>query len=105
MAEMGAITIPLTFGFRESLARELREAADALDPRPPSVTAEDLRGAEAEIDRLRAIIRGDIPDPECKETVQRAAMTIAVYFGASAETWGAWVTEARAILAALAGAR
>lgn len=110
MADGRSITVTVRANIRESLARELREAADALDPRPPSVTAEDLRGAQAEIDRLRAIIRGDILDPECAETVRRVAETLhrlghpdGCCCGALG--WEAWASDARAVLIALAGDR
>lgn len=99
MAKVKTITVAVTTNFRETMARELREAAEALEPAPPSPTAEDLRGAQAEIERLRAIIRGDTPDAErdCMvEKVSRVINTGMMMRGGSGEI-------ARAVLAALAG--
>lgn len=108
MAKTETMAIPVTFNFRESLAEELRAAADLLDPRPPSTTAEDLRGADAEIERLLAIIRGDIPDAEAEATVERVARALhglghpdGCYCGALG--WEMWASDARAVLDALAG--
>ncbi len=107
MADGRSITVTVRANIRQSLARELREAADALDPQT-SPTAEDLRGAQAEIDRLQAIIRSDIPDVEADAIVEKVARALHglghpndCYCGALG--WEAWASDARAALAALAG--
>jgi len=92
-----------------SLANSLRDLADKIAPQPPTATAEDLRGAEAEIDRLRDILAG-FPTLTDDATVERVARVIHDHnCGGRTRCWNrdthwqVWQKDARAVLAAIGG--